>query len=236
MRPIPKRGRPAVIAAALAGTVIAASVAIPATGATNALTVAKQALTLAKKADARSKLALATARTPGPAGAQGTQGAKGDPGSPGAPGAPGSPGGPGSPGSNGTNSSTLQSQLTPPTVPSHSSSPQSTQVTIPANRGGLVGVNVGIVPPGSGTCTGGVVGMQVDLYLDVQDPAHRFYTGQFPAGGGTTTVFASTYVAKGASSSNHNVIVTNVDNCPGTVIVADYGQASPKIDVVAFAP
>jgi hypothetical protein len=210
--------------------VVASTVVLPAFGAPSALTIARNALKTAKSADARSKVALATARKPGPAGAQGTQGTQG------AKGDPGSPGGPGGPGSNGTNSSTLQSQLTPPTVPSHSSSPQPTQVTIPANRGGLVGVNVGIVPPGSGTCTGGGAGMQVDLYLDVQDPAHRFYTGQFAAGGGTTTVFASTYVAKGASSSNHNVIVTNIDNCPGTVIVADYGQASPKIDVVEFAP
>jgi hypothetical protein len=234
VRPILNRGRPAVIAAAIAGIVIAAGIAIPATGATNALTVAKQALTLAKKADARSRQALAASGRAGPAGANGAagaQGAKGDKGAAGTNGTNGTNGTPGAPGS------TLKPQLTPAGTVTSVTSPTPSATTfgpfsVSADRGGLIGVSMTVNPPAAGC--GGTNGMQVDVYLDSQDSGHRLSSVQYLNGTATTAYTALPgYVIRGASASSHNVLISAADNCAGSV----HGTVTNvTIDVTEFAP
>jgi hypothetical protein len=253
VRPIPKRGRPAVIAAALAGTVIAASVAIPATGATNALTVAKQALTLAKKADARSKQALAKAGQRGPAGAngaagaqgpQGPQGAKGDKGDTGNTGT-GTQGPPGAAGSVLILAGTAAGPLTTATPGSDPDARQTFTFTQPAGRSVLVNVAATIAKP-EGTCTTNFPapfnqpGASVTFYLQKgSDPQPNWINlgvaGIFLSSPGTTVRNQSDkYLFAPTSSTQWTVIFDAQDNCntgPGDGEVTDMNA-----DAVEFRP
>jgi hypothetical protein len=228
--------RTALLASCLTAVVVASTVVLPAFGAPSALTIARTALKTAKTADTRSKLALATARRPGPAGAQGATGAQG---AQGPQGPQGAQGGKGDKGDNGSNStvpgppgqagSTLTTTSAATLVSNDPT--QVIPVNVAAGRAALVGVKIAVTPPA--TCTGGT-GMEVDAYLDVEDSAHQLIFVQYPAGSAPTSVestFKPAYIASSVGVGSHNILVKAVDNCSNHV-----GSVTARVDKVEFAP
>jgi hypothetical protein len=118
-------------------------------------------------------------------------------------------------------------------LPSHNSTPQSIPVTVSANRGGLVGINVTVFPLAAG-CGGS--SMQFDLYFDEQNAAHRLLSQSFAPGAAQTVLTANAYVGKKATSSSHNVIMTLSDNCPPNPMSGTLGSVNAQVDLVEFAP
>jgi hypothetical protein len=242
VRPILNRGRPAVIAAALAGIVIAAGIAIPATGATNALTVAKQALTLAKKADARSKQALAASGKPGPAGANGANGAQGAQGLQGIQGAKGDKGdtGTGTPGAPGAPGSTLKVDATPADFQSDtapSSGSRTVNFTQLAGRAMDVHIRYSIQPPASPACqtTFGPPNNNPGVLVTASVSGAQLSSQGVLAGSSQIEIPGTLHMFAPGTDQARQLTITAVDNCNNPS--GPHGTVSGiRFDVVEFAP